>query len=140
MPLYTITAADLEKYFTGFATKLAHAPGALLHAERPATANAIPEPLLADLMVMTAQLDPRAVGSTMAARCRHGACCLAAPAKEAKTHQYNCKWVPVGPPPTRFAPAPPVELGLGFCKGVDLYAHDPLRLQTRRITMLDEEQ
>jgi hypothetical protein len=62
MPSYVITAADLEKYFPGFATKLFHAPGAPHLGELAATSKAIPAPLLVDLTAKLAQLDPRVVG------------------------------------------------------------------------------
>jgi hypothetical protein len=67
---YTITAADIEKYFVNFATKLFHAPGASHLGELAATSKAIPRSLLADLVGKMALLDPRAVNSTMAERAR----------------------------------------------------------------------
>jgi hypothetical protein len=70
MPLYTITPTDIESYFVNFATKLFHAPGAPHLGELAATSKAIPAPLLVDLTAKLAQLDPRVVGSTMAARVR----------------------------------------------------------------------
>lgn len=57
MQTYTIAPADLEKYFDGFARRIAHRPGAA-HLCHPAkTAKAIPESILAHL---TAKLSRRA--------------------------------------------------------------------------------
>lgn len=70
MQTYVITPTDLEKYFTGFAQSLAHALGAAHLTELAATAKAIPESILADLTAKLAQIDPRAVSSTLAVRAR----------------------------------------------------------------------
>jgi hypothetical protein len=59
---YVMTSDDLEKYFVGFAQKLAHSSGALHLVELTATAQAMPESLLAGLTAKMAQLDPRVVG------------------------------------------------------------------------------
>jgi hypothetical protein len=52
MQTYVITATDLQRYFTGFSQRLAHAPGAAHLVTLAKTAKAIPESILADLTAM----------------------------------------------------------------------------------------
>ena len=67
---YVMTSDDLEKYFVGFAQKLAHASGAAHLAELAGTAQAIPESSLADLTAKAARLDHAIVASVLAVRAR----------------------------------------------------------------------
>jgi hypothetical protein len=70
MPLYTITAADLEQYFLSFAHKLPHAPGVAHLAELARTTEAIPRSLLDDLTAKMARLFPNVVAWRMSVRAR----------------------------------------------------------------------
>jgi hypothetical protein len=70
MHSHIITSTDLDRYFTGFAQSLAHAPGAAHLAELAATAKAIPESILADLTAKAARLDHAIVASVLAVRAR----------------------------------------------------------------------
>jgi hypothetical protein len=70
MQTYALDPSLLEQYFLHFAVRLADASGAAHLADLAATSKAIPESLLADLAAKMAQLDPRAVSSTLAVRAR----------------------------------------------------------------------